>query len=234
MIGFQTSINNDLTLLEELQFAIEHSISVFDIFFDRWLPSAITPQELELICKMQKEGVYFTVHLPIEYHSLLKSEKEELFEFLKFLKPKTTTVHFDKITLEELKTLYGIVHTVTKISIENTIPDQHCKNYLNYLEHAKSIGTVYATIDAGHSFVNGIEAHILAQEIAKRGIKIATFHAHDNDGKKDMHLPVGEGTIDFKKVFQELKRQYANPYIVIEHWGNNLKSYKNLRALKDC
>ena len=234
MIGFQTSINNELSLLEELKFAMEHKIPVFDIFFDRWLPSDITEEEFALIHKIQvEESLFFTVHLPIEYHSLSNSEKKSFFDFLNDIKPKTTTVHFDKITIDELQTLYNAVNSVTKISIENTIPDTNCENYLKYLEKAKSVGTIYATIDAGHGFVNGIEAHILAEKIVTLGVEIATFHAHDNDGKRDMHLPVGEGTIKFDKLFAELKKQNVNPYIVIEHWDNNLKSYKNLRTLKD-
>ena len=232
MIGFQTSINNDLTLLAELEYALEHKIGVFDIFFDRWLPADITEEEFALIHKIQAdESLFFTVHLPIEYHALSDLEKESFFVFLNDIKPKTTTVHFDQITLDELQTLYNNVHASTKISIENTIPDSNCQNYLKYLEKAKSVGTVYATIDAGHGFVNGIEPDVLAQKIANVGITIATFHAHDNDGKKDMHLPVGEGTINFKKLFAEFKKQNVNPYIVIEHWDNNLKSYNNLCAL---
>ncbi|MEE8168388.1 MAG: sugar phosphate isomerase/epimerase family protein [Candidatus Hydrothermarchaeales archaeon] len=33
-------------------------------------------------------------------------------------------------------------------------------------------------------------------------------HAHDNDGRDDLHLPIGAGKIDWKKVVKELKRVY--------------------------
>ena len=231
MIGFQTSINNTLTLLEEMQFAIDKKADFFDIFFDKWLPKTITTEEYSLLKDLKKSDFPFTVHLPIEYHTLADTEKQELFVFIKTLQPKTTTVHFDKITLEELQTLYNEVSDYTKISIENTIPDSMCENYVKYLEKAKSVGTIYATLDAGHGFVNGIEAHKLAQKIASTGIEIATLHAHDNDGKKDMHKPVGEGIIDFARLFEEIKKQNAKPYIVIEHWDNNLLSLKNLQKL---
>lgn len=231
MIGFQTSINNSLSLLEELEFAIEQKSDFFDIFFDQWLHSAITTEEWNLIYELQAKDFSFTLHLPIEYHLLTETEKEELIDCIKTLKPKTITIHFDKITTEELEYLYKNVAEYTKISIENTIPDTECKKYLQFLQNAKTICTIYATLDTGHSFVNGIEPHILAQKINDIGIEIATVHAHDNDGKKDMHKPVGTQKINFEAFFSTLTDLKQNPYIVIEHWDNNLLAYRKLQNL---
>lgn len=229
MIGFQTSINNSFTLFEEITFAVQQNIKLFDIFFDQWLPSSITKEELSLVNELNNKDFSFTVHTPINYHLLSKAEKNEVIVFIKNIQPKTTTIHFDKITLEELEYLYSEVKDITKISIENTIPDVECKNYLAFLQKTKEIGTFYATLDVGHSFVNGLEPHLLAEKIHSMNIEISTVHAHDNDGIKDMHMTVGKGSINFDKFFKTLLELKQEPYIVIEHWDNNIQSFNNLK-----
>ncbi len=38
--------------------------------------------------------------------------------------------------------------------------------------------------------------------------KIGHIHLHDNDGSKDLHLPLGAGTINFSKLIEKLKSFY--------------------------
>jgi sugar phosphate isomerase/epimerase len=60
--------------------------------------------------------------------------------------------------------------------------------------------------DAGH--FNLFAKVSLEDWFAEVGSYIAESHIHDNNGTRDDHLPVGEGAIDFHKVFG-LLRQYA-------------------------
>lgn len=60
-------------------------------------------------------------------------------------------------------------------------------------------------LDMGHAFVSGGQGGI--SEFARKfGKKIAHVHVHDNFGRSDDHLPIGAGSIDFKKALGEIKR----------------------------
>ena len=84
----------------------------------------------------------------------------------------------------------------------------------NLSESASDLGEVFAsiprlnlTLDLGH-------AELLSEENTSFGFiekfpeRIKHIHLHDNFGgssaKDDLHLPVGEGKIKFKKIFQKL------------------------------
>jgi len=50
------------------------------------------------------------------------------------------------------------------------------------------------------------------------------LHLHDNTGKSDAHLPVGEGKIDFALFFSELDRRQLEPSVTLEaHTPKNLE-----------
>ena len=65
-------------------------------------------------------------------------------------------------------------------------------------------------LDIGHANTNeGPLAYI--QEFGK---KIVNVHFHDNNGKTDDHLDVGEGTVPWKKVVESLKRiNFCGPFV---------------------
>lgn len=65
-------------------------------------------------------------------------------------------------------------------------------------------------LDLGHSNLNegGVEY------IKQLGEKILCVHYHDNNGKKDEHLEVGDGNISWKNTLKELdKIKFTGPYI---------------------
>ena len=43
------------------------------------------------------------------------------------------------------------------------------------------------------------------------------LHLHDNDGRQDLHQPVGEGTFDFKSLCSQVDARGLEPVIVLEH-----------------
>lgn len=51
------------------------------------------------------------------------------------------------------------------------------------------------------------------------GERIVEVHLHDNHGKTDEHLAIGEGTIDFNLFFSLLKKRSKNPVYTIEPHG---------------
>ncbi len=58
------------------------------------------------------------------------------------------------------------------------------------------------TLDVGHANLLGAEA--IEEFITTINDKIFLIHIHDNEGKRDQHLVIGEGTIDFSRLFRLL------------------------------
>ena len=60
---------------------------------------------------------------------------------------------------------------------------------------------------------------------------ITEVHLSDNRGSEDEHLPLGEGSIDFKKFFKMMNDRKLKPYIVLEpHDKEGL--FKNLEYIR--
>ncbi|MFX0068486.1 MAG: sugar phosphate isomerase/epimerase family protein [Candidatus Hodarchaeota archaeon] len=69
-----------------------------------------------------------------------------------------------------------------------------------------------AAFDVGHANTFNMD---LGASILKISGYLVNIHIHDNDGKSDRHLPVGEGIIDFGYVLEVLKKlDYKGPLII--------------------
>ncbi len=84
--------------------------------------------------------------------------------------------------------------------------------------------------DTGH--FNLFSCVSMEDWFAEVGGYIAETHIHDNNGAKDDHLPIGEGNIDFGRLFSLLKRYSPDSAYTIEaHSRENLeRAMKNLSA----
>ncbi|MBI5642793.1 MAG: sugar phosphate isomerase/epimerase [Deltaproteobacteria bacterium] len=72
-------------------------------------------------------------------------------------------------------------------------------------------------LDSGHltAFAKGE----MEEWVKELGPYLAEVHLHDNNGEADDHLPLGEGTIDFKRLFRLLKAYSHDPVYTIEPHG---------------
>lgn len=94
-------------------------------------------------------------------------------------------------------------------------------------EAFRRIPQLYLTLDIGH-------AQILTQRntsydlIEKFGERLMHVHAHDNRGGNspadDLHLPLGEGIIDFQSIFQTLHDAHYNRTVTIELARDHMRS----------
>ena len=62
--------------------------------------------------------------------------------------------------------------------------------------------------------------------------KLAHIHIHDNHGKQDEHLPLGEGKIDFKKVVKLLKEFNYDRTITFEVFTSQSDAVRSRQLLK--
>jgi sugar phosphate isomerase/epimerase len=81
-------------------------------------------------------------------------------------------------------------------SIENMPRNQKyfCTDVAQHKLFVESCGTS-ATIDVGHAHTNDA-----IQEFLHADFQVTYYHVSDNDGRRDQHLPIGKGTIDWDQL----------------------------------
>jgi len=83
------------------------------------------------------------------------------------------------------------------------------------------------TFDVGHA--NTVE--LIDEFLDQLGDRISHVHIHDNMGKKDEHLPLGEGNIDWKHVMERLSNYKGIFVTEMASVEEGIKSLEFLRKL---
>lgn len=86
-----------------------------------------------------------------------------------------------------------------------------------------------AVLDCGHLHA---QKELLPLSIEKLGKKIMYVHISDNDGRDNLHLAPGKGTIDWDGVFEALKKHKFNGYFAIDVGGNEVKDHLDNETLQ--
>jgi sugar phosphate isomerase/epimerase len=108
-----------------------------------------------------------------------------------------------------------------KFSIEN-MPDRYayfCNKAEEHEFFVKECGS-YATVDTGHANTSDSPESFFKMK------KIGYYHLNDNDGEKDQHLALGEGTFDLN-----LLNMVDKGIIELNNYKNILKSRELLISL---
>lgn len=117
----------------------------------------------------------------------------------------------------------------TRIALENVYEaDPGCLGLLFDALPRERVGFCF---DTGHFNVfSGVPLEAWMDRLGSRLIEI---HLHDNRGVLDEHLPVGEGTFPFLRLFAVLKERKLRPILTVEaHSEKNLtKTLTNIKAL---
>jgi len=108
---------------------------------------------------------------------------------------------------------YGI-----RIGIENMPPGwlafctepENTKAMIDAIDR-KNLGV---TLDIGHAHILGADG--ISDFIAAINDKIFLLHVHDNDGSRDQHRAIGNGTIDFKRAIGLLVQAGIDAPLYIE------------------
>ena len=113
---------------------------------------------------------------------------------------------------QALKILGGVgLENGVVVCLENMpgIPDflcQYPEEILGLIEGIEGIGL---TIDFGHAHTIGkVDAFRKYLELASH------IHIHDNNGRSDEHLPIGAGTINWKRLAPDLINRYHGVVVV--------------------
>jgi len=100
-----------------------------------------------------------------------------------------------------------------------------------FIELIKGIDSpkIRCCFDIGHAYVNSpVE---LSAWIRTLGSAIGHVHIHDNDGKDDLHLPLGEGDIPLLNAIYDIQ-QYAGESVPLALECDSHKSMKWMKANK--
>ena len=79
------------------------------------------------------------------------------------------------------------------------------------------IGNAAFALDVGHAHLNSCLEEFLR-------LPAKHYHLHDNDGKTDSHVAVGEGTIDFEPVIKAIQENNVMPVIEVATFEGVRKS----------
>jgi len=86
------------------------------------------------------------------------------------------------------------------------------------------IGDIPFALDVGHAHLNSCLGEFLQ-------VPAGHYHLHDNNGKEDSHVAVGEGTIDFKPVMKAVQKNKVMPVIEVATFEGVIKSIQTLKSL---
>lgn len=112
----------------------------------------------------------------------------------------------------ELQETYGVPILIENLAfIKDTTPlysNAEYKNLFNEFTRANSI------IDVGHANINKLDIKEFIQE---HGDKVKAYHFHNNDGLKDSHARVRDGSFDYTQLMQSYNKHTSEANIVIEY-----------------
>ena len=135
------------------------------------------------------------------------------------------------INLQSVKKLLELSREYNvKVGIEN-IPEIFptlLGNVDDFSRFFKELGEdVGIALDVGHANVNGRVRAFMDNF----GDRIVHIHASDNDGKQDLHLGVGKGTVDWQDFARAVRRIQFRGIVIIESIEDVTQSLQTLTQL---
>ena len=108
-----------------------------------------------------------------------------------------------------------------EVSVENMpVREKFLANTVEELEEIQSQTDCMLTIDTGHANTCNNLSEMLELK------NISYCHLNDNDGVRDQHIPIGDGTLDL-----DLLKKIKNGVIELNNFDNVLKSKKVIESI---
>lgn len=248
-IGFPD--NPCKNLLKEIEWVGRNKFDFIDLFLEE---DAATPEKIN-ITKVKKlldkynldtvghTAFYLPIGSPVKaFREAAVSEFERYLKVFSKLGVKYVTVHANwpssmfswrkaiKFQVESLKKIVADGRKY-KINIMYESLDTEDDSIESVSEILKRVPGLYFHLDVGHTSIWGRKPE---QFIRKFHKKLKHVHLHDNNLEKDLHLPLGKGAINLKKVIKFLKKYYDGTItleIFTEKKKDVLASKKMLRKI---
>jgi sugar phosphate isomerase/epimerase len=222
-IGFPNHPRKDV--LEEIEWIGRNGFDFVDLYLeeDMAVPDKIdVGKTRKLLDKYHLNVVGHTAwYLPIGSPSKIHRESAVLeaklcFEVFSKLNVKYVTIHANwppklfsigegiKFQAETLKYLVREAETYS-INLMYEPTDTPKDTVDNVSEILNKVPELHLHLDTGHANLYGRRPE---QFIRKFHEKIKHIHLNDNDGNRDLHLPMGVGNIDWENLINVLKKYY--------------------------
>lgn len=107
---------------------------------------------------------------------------------------------------ESLAAVYHAAASRTVILVENlhAAPFNEAETLQRLIHDAGMDGRTGINVDVSHAFIGQTHGGSTLVEFLKTG-QVKHIHLSDNDGQRDLHLPLGQGKIDWTTVKKQLK-----------------------------
>jgi len=152
---------------------------------------------------------------------------DQVFELIDLFRPRWIVCHgayeerhygdnqerwLTNITGSLAHLLTQVEKTKTPLMIENVFEKD--TRHLSSLFQALPSPLLRFCLDVGHHRLYSRTS--LTEWVALLGPFLGMLHLHDNHGRADDHLALGQGSIDFPGLFRLLKEKGLDPYITLE------------------
>ncbi len=225
-------------LLPKYQDAIVKEKMNLEIYFSPVVLDNMNEEKCRQAAKLvARAGVKTTFHAPfMDLRPGALDEKirrasldrlKQVFELAPYFHPLRIVCHpsyddryyvsCDEMWLDKSAATWGEMITLARdvgtiISLEN-VYEKKPQILLRLLERLASKYVCFC-FDTGHfNIFSRTPLNIWLQEL---GQYLGHLHLHDNHGRSDEHLPVGEGKFPFTELFQTLKEMKKTPVITLE------------------
>ena len=235
-------------ILDDLDFVIKNDFQWFEIGLD-WVQNFnLSDKTINEIKKRAEESnvkliIHTAWYLPTS--SLLPEIKKGVIKNIKKAIVLADKVGSDRLTIHPgyrempdpaleltysslIDNLNKIVKNTKKykvnICLENldNMASYLCYNVKDYLRVLRAVRGLKTTLDIGHANTTETKPVEYLDNVKET---ILNMHVHDNNGKNDEHKCIGEGNIDFIKLFKKCKEiDYYGPFILeLFPYGNILR-----------
>lgn len=231
-------LSNDI--LKNVNDLVEHGADKVELLMDgdKWDQSEMLFPQIS--SKLKDLSVEYTIHPPAWDINLTSenkaireasySEYMKAIQFASMIGASHVVIHpgfcfspvFDKKLAQQratdyIKRLCEIAKPLNvKLAIENvgyngsSIFTQN--EFISFLENMDEIAGYL--IDIGHAHLNEWDIPQVLKDLKNR---ILALHIHDNDGTSDDHLPIGEGTIQWKEIFEAINELSTDCQLILEY-----------------
>lgn len=188
----------------------------------------------ELLELKQEYGITYLAHFPNEGNPVdldnlsvrFVPRMKKLFEVSASLNITKGTFHFwiderhiaHEAVLEKIEMMIDMVEAARNLGIELCL-ENLSEPYDNFMPAFNCIPDLRMTLDIGH-------AQLMTDKNTSFGFiencfdRIAHIHVHDNKGgmsvKDDLHLPLGDGIVDYPGIFTLLKAKGYDSTVTME------------------
>lgn len=120
------------------------------------------------------------------------------------------------------------------VCLENMFPK--CRAFFepdDFVEILQRFPDLMLTLDIGHANIGGQGVRRALDFIEKFGPRLGHLHISDNSGKRDDHLPIGGGKIDFLKIAKAIKKCGYDDTATLEIFSDDRRELQKSRERFD-